>query len=74
MRDEKASDTSIAAAWTAWRRARPAPGMRICHPGWPDRGVGQMPPVVGHRLTVGFGDVGKVLVSIAVVTLEPVED
>jgi hypothetical protein len=50
------------------------PGLRVRHPGRPDWGVGQVPSVIGHRVTVNFDNAGKVLVNITVVPLEPVED
>jgi hypothetical protein len=50
------------------------PGQRVRHPARPDWGVGQVQSVIGNRVTVNFENAGKVLVNIAVVNLEPVED
>jgi transcription elongation factor GreA-like protein len=50
------------------------PGQRVRHPARPDWGVGQVQSVIGNRVTVNFENAGKVLVNIAVVDLEPVED
>ena len=50
------------------------PGQRVRHPGRPDWGVGQVQSVIGHRVTVNFENAGKVLVNVAVVPLEPVDD
>jgi FKBP-type peptidyl-prolyl cis-trans isomerase 2 len=49
------------------------PGMRVRHPGCPDWGVGQVQSVVGDRVTVNFEHAGKVLLNLAIVTLEQVE-
>jgi transcription elongation factor GreA-like protein len=50
------------------------PGQRVRHPARPDWGVGQVQSVISNRVTVNFENAGKVLVNIAVVNLEPVED
>jgi len=50
------------------------PGQRVRHPGRPDWGVGQVQSVIGNRVTVNFENAGKVLVNVAVVPLELVED
>lgn len=50
------------------------PGQRVRHPGRPDWGVGQVQSVIGHRVTVNFEHAGKLLVNVAVVSLEPAED
>lgn len=50
------------------------PGMRVRHPGQPDWGIGQVQSVIGTRVTVNFEHAGKLLLNLAVVTLEPVED
>jgi len=50
------------------------PGQRVRHPGRPDWGVGQVQSVIGNRVTVNFENAGKILVNVAVVPLEPVED
>lgn len=50
------------------------PGQRVRNPDRPDWGEGQVQSVVGTRVTVNFENAGKVLVNVAVVTLEPVGD
>jgi FKBP-type peptidyl-prolyl cis-trans isomerase 2 len=50
------------------------PGMRVRHPDRPDWGLGQVQSVIGDRVTVNFEHAGKLLLNLAVVTLEPVED
>jgi hypothetical protein len=45
------------------------PGTRVCHPGQPGWGEGQVQSVDGNRVTVNFEHVGKVLVNAAVVNL-----
>lgn len=50
------------------------PGMRVRHPDRPDWGIGQVQSVIGNRVTVNFEHAGKLLLNLAVVTLEPVED
>ncbi len=50
------------------------PGMRVRHPDRPDWGLGQVQSVIGNRVTVNFEHAGKLLLNLAVVTLEPVED
>lgn len=49
------------------------PGMRVRNPARPDWGEGQVQSVVGARVTVNFENAGKLLVNVAVVTLEAVE-
>jgi FKBP-type peptidyl-prolyl cis-trans isomerase 2 len=50
------------------------PGMRVRHPDRPDWGIGQVQSVIGNRVTVNFEHAGKLLLNLAVVTLELVED
>lgn len=50
------------------------PGMRVRHPDQPGWGAGTVQSVDGHRVTVTFEEVGKVLVNTAVVGLEPLGD
>lgn len=50
-----------------------SPGMRVRNPNRPDWGEGQVQSVIGSRVTVNFEHAGKLLVNIAVVTLEPIE-
>lgn len=50
------------------------PGQRVRNPDRPDWGEGQVQSVVGTRVTVNFENQGKVLVNIAIVSLEPVGD
>jgi len=49
------------------------PGMRVLHPQHREWGIGQVQSVVGDRVTVNFEHAGKLLVNLAVVTLEQVE-
>ncbi len=51
-----------------------APGMRVRNPARPDWGEGQVQSVVGARVTVNFENAGKLLVNVAVVTLEAIEE
>ena len=48
--------------------------MRVQHPGQPDWGIGQVQSVVGDRVTVNFENRGKVLLNVAVVDLEILDD
>ena len=48
--------------------------MRVQHPGQPDWGVGQVQSVVGDRVTVNFETRGKVLLNVAVIDLEILDD
>jgi len=50
------------------------PGQLVRHPARPDWGVGQVQSAIGNRVTVNFENAGKVLVNVAVVALELVED
>ena len=50
------------------------PGQFVRHPGRPDWGIGQVQSVIAGRATVNFEHVGKVLVNLASVALEPIED
>jgi hypothetical protein len=50
------------------------PGEWVMHPGQPEWGRGQVQSVVGARVTVNFEQVGKVLVNIQHVTLQPLDD
>jgi len=50
------------------------PGQRVRNPDRPDWGEGQVQSVVGTRVTVNFENAGKVLVNVAVVPLEPLDD
>ncbi|WP_456236925.1 DUF3553 domain-containing protein [Elioraea tepida] len=50
------------------------PGQRVRNPLRPDWGEGQVQSVVGTRVTVNFEHAGKVLVNVAVVPLEPLDD
>lgn len=50
------------------------PGVFVRHPTQPDWGVGQVQSVDGDRVTVGFENVGKVLINTAVVTLLPADE
>jgi hypothetical protein len=46
------------------------PGMRVTNPAHPEWGVGQVQSVIGHRVTVNFENIGKVLINAALVDLE----
>ncbi|TCH98371.1 DUF3553 domain-containing protein [Roseococcus sp. SYP-B2431] len=48
--------------------------MRVRQPDRPDWGLGQVQSVIGNRVTVNFEHAGKLLLNLAVVTLEPVGD
>lgn len=50
------------------------PGQRVHNPARPDWGTGQVQSVVGVRVTVNFENIGKVVVHVDRVTLEPVLD
>ena len=50
------------------------PGSLVRHPGQPDWGLGQVQTAIGSRVTVNFEHVGKVLINVAVIALEVVED
>ncbi len=52
---------------------RLTPGAWVRHPGRPDWGLGQVQSAVGQRVTVNFEHAGKLLINIAVVSLEPAE-
>ncbi len=50
------------------------PGMRVLHPHHREWGIGQVQSVVGDRVTVNFENAGKLLLNLAIVTLEQVEN
>lgn len=50
------------------------PGAFVRHPGQPDWGVGQVQSVIGNRATVNFENAGKLLINIAAVTLNIVDE
>lgn len=50
------------------------PGQRVRNPDRPDWGEGQVQSVVGSRVTVNFENAGKLLVNVAVVPLEPIDE
>lgn len=50
------------------------PGQRVRNPDRPDWGEGQVQSVVGTRVTVNFEHAGKLLVNVAMVPLEPLDD
>ena len=50
------------------------PGQRVRHPARPDWGVGQVQSVVGDRVTVNFEHAGKLLINVAKIVLEPIDD
>jgi hypothetical protein len=49
------------------------PGQRVRNPARPDWGTGQVQSVVGARITANFDNAGKVLINVAVVSLELVD-
>ncbi len=55
-------------------RSEYEPGQRVCHPGQPGWGAGQVQSVVGDRVTVNFEHAGKVLINVAAVTLAILDD
>lgn len=50
------------------------PGVVVRHPGRPDWGIGRVQSAIGHRVTVGFEEAGKVTIDIRHVTLERVKE
>ena len=50
------------------------PGQFVRHPGRPDWGLGQVQSALGDRVTVNFENAGKVMVNVAVVSLELCEE
>jgi len=50
------------------------PGMLVRHPDRPDWGVGQVQSNIGGRITVNFGEEGKVVIEGSRVLLLPVVD
>lgn len=50
------------------------PGAFVRHPNQPDWGLGQVQSVVGSRVTVNFEHAGKVLINIAQVSLDVVDE
>lgn len=50
------------------------PGQRVRHPDRPEWGLGQVQSAIGTRVTVNFENAGKVLVNVAVIRLELVEE
>lgn len=50
------------------------PGAFVRHPAQPDWGLGQVQSVVGPRVTVNFEHAGKVLINIALVSLDVVDE
>jgi hypothetical protein len=50
------------------------PGMIVRHPGRPDWGIGRVQSAIGHRVTVGFEEAGKVTIDLRHVTLEIVRE
>ncbi len=50
------------------------PGVVVRHPGRPDWGIGRVQSAIGHRVTVGFEEAGKITVDTRHVTLEIVRE
>ncbi len=46
-----------------------APGMLVAHPDRPEWGTGQVQSVIGHRITVNFPEVGKIVIDGAQIPL-----
>ena len=67
-------ETTIGAAMSHSGLTDLLPGQFVRHPGRPDWGLGQVQSVIAGRATVNFEHVGKVLVNLLAVTLEPVEE
>lgn len=49
-----------------------APGDFVRHPDRPDWGPGQVQSAIGQRVTVNFEEVGKQVIDIGVVALQPI--
>lgn len=50
------------------------PGQRVRHPAKPDWGLGQVQSAIGDRVTVNFEHAGKVVLNLAAISVEFVED
>ena len=50
-----------------------SPGDFVRHPRRPDWGLGQVQSMIGHRITVNFENVGKLLINGDAVRLERVD-
>jgi len=50
------------------------PGMFVRNPQAPEWGIGQVQSNVGGKVTVNFEEMGKVVVNITAIELEPVFD
>lgn len=50
------------------------PGVVVRHAGRPDWGLGRVQSVIGHRVTVGFEEIGKVTIDVRHVTLLVIGD
>ncbi len=48
------------------------PGTMVVNRAAPDWGVGQVQSLVGNRLTANFPEVGKVVIDLTQVAIEPV--
>lgn len=48
--------------------------MIVRHPGRPDWGDGRVQSAIGHRVTVGFEEAGKVTIDVRQVMLEIVRE
>ncbi|WP_116082202.1 DUF3553 domain-containing protein [Tropicimonas sp. IMCC34011] len=48
------------------------PGMFVTNPSEPDWGLGQVQSRIGHRITVNFEQIGKVVIDGRLVSLVPV--
>ncbi|HLF58757.1 MAG TPA: DUF3553 domain-containing protein [Alphaproteobacteria bacterium] len=50
------------------------PGVRADRPTGPGWGLGQIPSMIGDRVTVNFEHAGKVLINSDVIDLVPLDD
>jgi Protein of unknown function (DUF3553) len=55
-------------------RAAAEPGQHVRHPDRPDWGLGQVQSAIGNRVTVNFEHAGKVVLNLAAVSIEFIED
>ncbi|MBD0864577.1 MAG: DUF3553 domain-containing protein [Rhodobacteraceae bacterium] len=50
------------------------PGMLVCHPDYPEWGLGQVQSNIAGRITVNFREAGKVVIDGTRIALVPVPD
>lgn len=68
--DETLPSAMLAPRWGQLLVTLIEPGMRVTNRAHPEWGVGQVQSVIGHRMTVNFENIGKVLINAALVDLE----